>query len=154
VKSQLREVEGFPMGTQIDHLLRVFQTCFLGLKYQNPLYLPYATKNLTRSIYSIPPHYKRGGRLTKACTEVLYPELAFIRTQNGVPTVRRTLLRQPLFLPEYISTMKKISSGAVSRLLKWTRDNKWYFSQAKNMYIFTSLLNNPPTVIGFHQRRP
>ena len=144
VKSQLREVEGFPIGTQIDHLLRVFQTCFLGLKYQNPLYLPFATKNLTRSIYSIPPYYKKGGRLTKACTEILYPELAFIRTQNGVPTIRRTLLRQPLFLPEYISTMKKISSGAVSRLLKWTRDNKWYFSQAKNMYIFTSLLKNPP----------
>jgi len=143
-RSNLDDVKGFPIGIQIDHMLRVFQTCFEGLKYKNPLYLPFATNRMTRSLYSIPPGYKRGGKLTKACTEILYPELAIIRTQKGVPTIRKTLLRQPLFFPEYVSLMKGISSGAVSRLFKWRRGNKWYYDQTRNMYVFTALLNSRP----------
>jgi len=145
----LEDVEDSPLGTQIDHMLRVFQTCCLGLKYKNPLYLPLATNPLTRSIYSLPPHHKRGGRLTKACTERLFPELAFAKTQNGVPTIRKTLLRTHLFLPEYMALLKKVSSGAVSRLFKWTQANKWYYSLEQNSYIFTALLNTPPYGLWF-----
>jgi hypothetical protein len=144
VEDDLEDVKEFPVGTQIDHLLRVFQTCFLGLKYKNPLYLPLATNQMTRSIYCLSPRYKRGGRLTKACTELLFPELAFVKTQNGVPTIRKTMLRLPLFIPEYVSLINKISSGAVSRYFKWTQANKWYYSHDLNAYIFTTLLNRPP----------
>jgi len=144
VENTLEDVKGFPIGTQIDHLLRVFQTCFIGLKYKNPFYLPFATNKMTRSIYCLPPHEKRGGRLSKACTEILFPELAFIKTQNGVPTIRKTLLRMPLFMPEYVSIIKKITSGAVSRLLKWKQANKWYYSNDLNAYMYTTLFNTPP----------
>ncbi|MDD1779021.1 MAG: hypothetical protein LUQ65_12720, partial [Candidatus Helarchaeota archaeon] len=144
VRDNLEDVGHFPIGIQIDHLLRTFQTCFEGLKYKNPLYLPFATNNMTRSIYSIPPRFKRGGRLTKACTEFLYHELAVIKTQKGVPTIRKTLLRLPLFMPEYISTIKGISSGAASRLLKWKMANKWYYKQDRNMYVYNTILNQPP----------
>ena len=88
VRENLKEVEGFPLGTQIDHLVRVFDTCFLGLRYKAPLYLPFMTRDLVRSMYFISPHYKQGGKLTRACTEILFPELAFVKTQKGVPTVR------------------------------------------------------------------
>ncbi len=144
VEDNLEDVRDFPVGTQIDHMLRMFQTCTLGLKYKNPLYLPFATNQMTRSIYSLSPRYKRGGRLTKACTEDLFPELAFIKNQNGVPTIRRTLLRMPLFMPEYFAAINRISSGAVSRLFKWTQANKWYYSLDWNAKIFTTLLNKPP----------
>ena len=144
VADSLEDVKGFPVGTQIDHMLRIFQTCMLGLKYKNPLYLPLATNQMTRSIYCLSPHYKRGGRLTKACTEVLFPELAFLKNQNGVPTIRKTMVRLPLFMPEYLSVIKKISSGAVSRLFKLTQSNKLYYRQDLNAYIFTTLLNTQP----------
>ena len=144
VRESLRSVNDFPVGIHIDHLLRLFQTSLLGLKYKNPLYLPFATRKMTQSIYSIPPRYKRGGKLTKACTERLYPELARCRTQNGVPTLRKTLIRQPLFLPEYLSQVKGISIGALSRLFKFTKANKWYYNQDKNLYIFVTLLNKHP----------
>jgi hypothetical protein len=144
VKVSLAEVQDFPVGTQIDHVLRVFQTCLLGLKYKNPLYLPFATKPLTKSIYWLSPRYKKGGRLTKACTERLFPELAVVRTQNGVPTIRKTLWRLPMFLPEYAALAKKIGSGAVSRLFKWTKPNKWYYSDEWTSHIFTTLLNERP----------
>jgi hypothetical protein len=144
VEDSLVDVEGLPIGTQIDHLIRVFQTCFLGLKYKNPLYLPLATNRMTRSIYGLSPRYKRGGRLTKACTEILFPDLAFIKTQNGVPTIRKTVWRLPLFMPEYISVIRKISSGATSRLFKLRQANKWYYRQDLNAYILTTLLNRPP----------
>ena len=49
VEDNLEDVKEFPVGTQIDYLLRVFQTCFVGLKYKNPLYLPFATNQMTRS---------------------------------------------------------------------------------------------------------
>jgi hypothetical protein len=143
-EDDLKDVKRFPIGTQIDHLLRVFQTSFLGLKYKNPLYLPLAVGEMTRSIYGLSPRYKQGGKVTKACTEILFPELAFIHNQNGVPTIRKTLLRLPLFWPEYAAVIKKISSGAISRLLKWRQANKWYYSQDLNSYILTTLLNKPP----------
>ena len=94
VERRLREVDGFPVATQIDHMLRVFQTCMRGLGYKAPLYLPLATNPMTRSIYSLSPRHKKGGRLTKPCTEMLYPELARVRTQNRVPPIRRTVLRR------------------------------------------------------------
>jgi hypothetical protein len=144
VREALEEVGDFPIGTQIDHLLRAFQTSLLGLIYRNPLYLPYATKPMTRSIYWISPTYKRGGRLTKACTELLFPKLAHVRTQNGVPTIRRTISRMPLFLPEHISLIKKISSGAASRLFKWTKPNKWYYRDEWTALSVRTLLNEPP----------
>lgn len=71
-------------------------------------------------------------------------ELAVVRTQNKVPTIRKTMIRTPLFLPEYISVVKKVASGAVSRLFKWKQANKWYFSHDLNAYVFTTLLNTPP----------
>jgi hypothetical protein len=143
--SRLEEVKTFPIGTQIDHMLRSFQTSLLiGLKYRNPLYLPLATGALTRSIYGLSPSYKKNARLTRACTEILYPELARIRNQKGVPTIRKTLLRQPLFLPEKYIVVRDITNGAMSRLLKWKQSNKWYYQQDRNTYVFTTLLNTPP----------
>jgi hypothetical protein len=144
VQDNLEDVRDFPVGTQIDHMLRVFQTCLECLKYKNPLYLPFATNQMTRSIYGLSPRYKRGGRLTKAYTEVLFPELAFVKTQNGVPTIRKTMLRLPLFVPEFISTINKILSGALSRHFKWKQANKSYFNMNLNAPIFTTLLNTPP----------
>ena len=44
------DVDGFPVGIKIDHLLRLFQTCNSGLIYKNPRYLPFATKQITISI--------------------------------------------------------------------------------------------------------
>ena len=143
-KDNLAEVKDFPIGTQIDHMLRMFQTCLLGLKYKNPVYLPLATGPMTRSIYWLSPRYKRGGKLTKACTELLFPELAFVKTQNGVPTIRKTMSRLPLFMPEYLSLFKKISSGTLSRLLKWTKPNKWYYSDEWTAHIFKTLLDSMP----------
>jgi hypothetical protein len=122
----------------------MFQTSLLGLKYKNPLYLPFATRPLTRSIYWLSPSCKRGGRLTKACTEILFPKLARVRTQNGVPTIRKTIPRLPLFLPEHLAMVRKVSSGFVSRLNKWTKPNKWYYSDEWTALIVTTLLNEKP----------
>jgi hypothetical protein len=143
-RMNLADVESFPIGIQIDHMLRIFQTCSLGLKYKNPLYLPFATRKMTQLVYSIPPRYKRGSKLTRASTEVLYPELAVVKTQKGVPTIRRTLWRLPRFLPEYVSLFKGITSGVKGRLFKWTASNKWYYNQRENMFMFSTLLNTPP----------
>jgi len=144
IKESLEDVSGFPVGIRIDHLLRVFQTCNDGLIYKNPRHLPFATKDMTRSIYNIPPHFKRGGKLTKACTEILYPELAFVKTQKGVPTVRKTLLRTFLFMPEYFSEARSIMSGATSRLLKWTESNKSVYQWTINAPAIKTLLTKPP----------
>jgi len=144
IEESLEDASGFPVGIRIDHLLRVFQTCSDGLIYKNPRYLPFATKHLTHSIYNIPPHFKRGGKLTKACTEILYPELAFVKTQKGVPTIRKTLPRTFLFMPEYVSIARSIMSGAVSRLLKWTESNKPAYKWSKNAPAINTLLNKPP----------
>lgn len=140
VTEALKEVADYPVGTQIDHLLRAFQTCSVGLMYKDPLYLPLATGPMTRSVYSLPPRFKRGGRLTRACTERLFPELASIKTQSGVPTIRRTMRRQLAFMPEYVALAKKIANGAVSRLFKWKEAK----GADARVDVFKALLNNPP----------
>jgi len=144
VAGELRDVAEFPVGIQIDHLLRVFQTCCVGLMYKDPLYLPLATNRMTRSIYSLPPHVKRGGRLTRACTEHLFPELARVKTQNGVPTIRRTFRRLPLFVPEYAALAKTVANGAVSRFVKWKKPAAWQYSNTYTEGVATTLLNEPP----------
>jgi len=144
VGGELRDVGHFPVGIQIDHLLRVFQTSCVGLMYKDPLYLPLATNRLTRSIYSLPPHIKRGGRLTRACTEKLFPELARVKTQNGIPTIRRTVRRLPLFVPEYVALAKTIANGGMSRLAKWKRPSAWQYSDVFTSNVVSTLLNEPP----------
>lgn len=144
VEGALKDVDKFPIGIKIDHLLRMFQTSNSGLIYKNPRYLPFATRDMTRSIYTVPPHFKRGGKLTKACTEMLYPELAFIKTQKGVPTVRKTIGRSLLFMPEYAAQVKSIMSGAFSRLLKWTDSNKPGYKWSENSPAITTLFTKPP----------
>ena len=144
VEKALEDVSDFPVGTRIDHLLRVFQSCNTGLIYKNPRYLPFSTRSMTRSIYRIPPHFKKGGRLTKACTESLFPELAWIRTQKGVPTVKKTMLRTFLFSPEYFAAATQIARGAFSRLLKWTKSNKPAYQWDINAPALETLLNTSP----------
>jgi hypothetical protein len=153
VKEALEDVSEFPVGIKIDHLLRLFQTSNTGLIYKNPRYLPFSTKYMVRSIYQIPPNFKKGGRLTKACTEILFPELAWIKTQKGVPTVRRTLLRTYLFMPEYVSTAKSIMSGALSRLLKWTESNKPAYKRNMNAPAIMTLVTKPPFSNWFSSSR-
>ena len=118
VEGGLKEVETFPAGIQVDHLLRIFQTCAWGLERKKPFYHPLGTKELTRSIYTLPPQLKKLGRLTKACTEQLFPQLAHTKTQYGVPTIRRRITRMPLFLPEHAAQAKKIANGVVKRLYR------------------------------------
>ena len=105
-------------------MLRVFQTSLQGLGYKAPCSCHGDERHDPVHLQSLPRH-KRGGRLTKACTEMLYPELARVRTQNRVPTIRRTVLRSPLFWPEHLATVRHVSSGAITRLLKWTEASKW-----------------------------
>jgi hypothetical protein len=124
VEKELTEVEKFPAGIKVDHLLRALQTTTFGLSMKRPFYLPLALRDMTRSIYMIPPHIKRWGRMTKACTEILFPELAFTKTQNGVPTVRISMTRLPLFLPAFLATLRKVARGTISRLLKLQHTTK------------------------------
>ena len=137
-------VAEFPIGIRIDHLIRMFQTSNAGLIYKNPRYLPFATKEMTRTVYNLSPHFKRGGRLTKACTELLYPELASVRTLKGVPTVRKTPRRILLFMPEHLAVARAVMIGAVSRLLKWTESNKPDYQWSRNATTIMTLLNTPP----------
>lgn len=144
VERALEEVSGFPMGTKIDHLLREFQTCYSGLVYKNPRYLPFASSRMTRSIYNLPPRFKQGGKLTRACTEILYPELAVMKTEKGVPTIRKTLLRSHQFLPEHLAFAKCVFKGAVSRAFRLTDSNKWYYKWSLNAPALRTLLMEPP----------
>ena len=116
IRESLDAVDEFPAGTQVDHLLRQFQTCIWGLPRRKPFYHPLGTSQMTRSIYALSPEVKQGGKLTRACTERLFPKLARLKTQNGVPTIRYSWMRTPLFLPEYLSEVKKISNGLMRRL--------------------------------------
>jgi hypothetical protein len=138
VRVELDDVRDYPIGTQIDHLLRAFQTCSVGLMYKDPLYLPLATNAMTRSIYNLSPEFKRWGRLTRACTEQLFPELAHVNTQSGIPTIRRTLRTQAAFLPEYVAVVRKIAKGGISRLFKW----KQVKGADASADLFATLLNN------------
>ncbi len=145
IEEALREVRDFPIGIKIDHLIRSFQTCNnTGLIWKNPLYLPLATREMTRTVYNVPPRYKRAGRMTKACTEMLWPELALVRTQKGVPTIRRTPLRAPLFWPEYLANLRSVARGTVSRLLKWSDSNKPSYKWSDNAPAIRTLLTKSP----------
>lgn len=140
----VQDVLGFGVGTQIDHLLRLFQTGAVGLKYRYPLYLPLAGSAMTRSIYQLRPRLKQGGRVTRAATEQMWPELARIRTQNGIPTIRRTARTQHLFLPEYVATARKIVRGFNTRILKVRTPNKIGYSIDLNAEVLDTLLGRPP----------
>jgi hypothetical protein len=144
INKSLLEVNNFPIGTQMDHLLRLFGTCSLGLKYRNPLYLPLATMKMTRSIYNLSPKFKKAGKLTKACTEILFPKLAYIKNQNGVPTIRRTFWRWPYFIPEKISIIKKVVNGFLGRLNKLRQAKKWHLNNNASSSLFEKLLNVSP----------
>jgi len=79
---------------------------------------------MTRSIYQIPPGYKSNGKITRACTEKLFPQLAFMKTEMGIPTIRQTYRRFPLFSPGYINQTKKLISGVQNRFLKFGQTKK------------------------------
>jgi hypothetical protein len=144
ISSSLKEVNNFPVGIQMDHLLRLYGTCLLGMKYRNPLYLPLATMDITRSIYNLSPKFKKAGKLTKACTEILFPKLAFVKNQNGVPTIKRTFWRWPYFIPEKISIIKKIVNGILGRLNKLRQAKKWYFNNNASSFLYKKLFNQSP----------
>lgn len=118
IKDALEEVEGFPSGIQVDHLMRVRYGCLLTAHTKRPFYFAFAPRDMTRSTYNVPPSMKQGGGQYKAITEMLWPELAWIRTQAGVPTVRKTFLRKPLFIPEHYSRIKKAFKGIARQKLK------------------------------------
>ena len=118
VDSALEQVSDFPAGIKVDHLLRQFQVVNWGLEVTQPFYLPLATRDITQAIYCINPKYKAKSQLTRSCTENLSPNLAWINTQNNVPTIRKSILRAHLFIPEYIASIKKIKNGINNRLLK------------------------------------
>jgi len=143
-RTAIREVRNFPIGIQIDHLLHIFQTCNTGLIYKHPRYLPFASKELTKSIYKIPPKFKQGGKLTRACTEILFPEISQVKTQKGAPTIRKDFLNFHRFIPEYISLAKSISSGVSSRLLKLKDSNKPGYNWERNYKFIRAILTNPP----------
>jgi hypothetical protein len=124
VREALSGVDQYPAGLQVDHLLREFQTCLRGLSIKRPFYLPFATKHMTASIYKLLPRFKAGGRLTRACTERLFPDLAFTKTVNHVPTVRRSITRVHLFLPEYYSALRKAANGLTRRLMRFRQSSK------------------------------
>lgn len=117
-------VSSFPAGTQVDHLLRTFQTALWSLVYRQPFYLPLGLRDITKSIYSVPPGFKQQSKLTRAATELLFPKLAFAPTANGVPTIRQTWRRTPLFLPGYYATARKITLGAIRRAAHFKQDSK------------------------------
>jgi len=143
-EAAIREVRSFPIGIQIDHLLHIFQTCNTGLIYKHPRYLPFASRELTKSIYKIPPRFKQGGKLTRACTEILFPEISLVKTQKGVPTIRKDFLNVYRFIPEYVSLAKSITSGVSSRLLKLKDSNKPGYNWGRNSKFIRAILTNPP----------
>jgi hypothetical protein len=115
IKKSLDGSHKFDAGIKVDHLLREFQTCRWGLTMKHPFYLPFGSKEMTRSIYGVPAHFKNRGKLTRACTELLFPRLAYTITQNGIPTIRKSLIRTPLFWPEYLAEATKILKGLSRR---------------------------------------
>ena len=143
-KAALAQVGDFPLGTQIDHMLRMFQTSAWGLKYRVRVYLPLATGAMTRSVYQVRPRWKSWGRLTRASTEILWPELAAVRTQHGVPTVRKRFTNQHRFLAEYVATARSISRGLNKRVLKLSPPKKIGYSADMNAAVLDTLLKRPP----------
>jgi hypothetical protein len=124
IRESLDAVDGFPAGTQVDHVLRQFQTCVWGLSRRKPFYHPLGTHQMTRSVYALSPGVKQGGKLTRACTERLFPQLAHLKTQHGVPTIRYSLMRTPQFVPGYVAEAKKISNGLMRRLYHVRQNSK------------------------------
>jgi len=120
----LRDVDTYLAATQVDHLLRVFQTCTWGAGIKQPFYLPLGLRDMTRSIYQMLPRYKSSSKITRACTEALFPQLAFIKTEMGVPTIRKTCGRSLLFIPEHLIGIKKLTSSVQRRLFKFEQAKK------------------------------
>lgn len=114
----LEEVAGFPAGIQVDHLMRVRYGTLLTANLKRPFYFAFAPGEMARSTYNVPPNMKKGGNQYKAIIEKLSPELAWIKTQSGVPTVRKTALRFPLFVPEYYSKFKKSVKGVARQMFR------------------------------------
>lgn len=127
LRRSIETVDKFPTGTQVDHLLRDFQNStwgLWGLYLRQPFYLPLGLKNLTKSIYNVPPSFKSSGKIVRAATELLFRELAYTKTQYNVPTIRRTIIRLPLFLPGYYTSIKKILRGALRRVGRFQQQSK------------------------------
>jgi hypothetical protein len=146
-RKALSSVDQFPAGLQVDHLLREFQTCLRGLSMKRPSYLPLATKHMTTSIYQLSPRFKKGGYLTKACTEALFPALAFTKTVNHIPTVRRSITRFHLFLPEYYSTVRKVANGFTRRFMRLRQSSKTLSGHHRldiHRPTMMAILNHPP----------
>jgi hypothetical protein len=61
---------------------------------------------------------KKGGNQYKAIIEKLSPELAWVKSQAGVPTVRKSVMRLPLFFPEYYSKIVKSVKGIARQVFK------------------------------------
>jgi hypothetical protein len=143
----LKDVDNFPDGIKVDHILRIYQTSLWGLKYRYPIYLPCATIPMTRSIYNIHPNFKKGGRLTKACTENLFPKLALLKTQHGVPTIRKTFKRTHLFIPEYTSKLRILLFKILRRKLNiWSSSilTQNYLRTDINSSIYMTILSEEP----------
>lgn len=120
------EVSDFPIGTQVDHLLRIYQVCALGTSgfaRRQPFYWPLGLRDMTRSIYNLPPAFKQGSKLTRAATEFLYPAFARLETDESVPTLRRTVGRWPLFMPGYYAKAKKFALGGARRMLRYQQSS-------------------------------
>ena len=146
-KRNLKNIRKFPAGTQVDHLMRMFQTCLLGLSIRHPFYMPLGLKDLTRSIYQIMPHHKQDGKLTRAVTEDLFPELARLKTQTGVPTIRWRLSRAFLFWPGKVALIKKAVLGFQRRILKMSLKSKSLSKHHRldlNEPVMKALLNSSP----------
>lgn len=117
IEKSLEEVSHLPAGIKVDHLMRTQENCLFGLHAKRPFYFPYAIRDTTRAIYQLPANMKQGGRLAKAATEILFPKLAFTKTQKSVPTIRKTASRMHLFLPEYYSVLRKAANGMARHFL-------------------------------------
>ncbi len=153
IEFSLHDVDTHLAATQVDHLLRVFQTCTWGGGIKQPFYLPLGLRDMTRSIYQMPPGYKSSSKITRACTEALFPQLAFIKTEMGVPTIRKTCGRFLLFLPEHMSGIKKLTSSVQRRLFKFGQEKKSLsMNHRKNHHqamVMKKILNSGPYAAWF-----
>jgi hypothetical protein len=117
--SSIDDVHQFPAGTQVDHVLRSFQVALMGcwsFPQRQPFYWPLGLKEMTKSIYNVPPEFKARSKLSRAATEKLFPALARMRTDDKIPTLRQTAFRFPLFVPGYYTKTKKVVLGGVRRV--------------------------------------
>lgn len=147
VKNSMKDVSHLPAGTQVDHVLRMHQNAPWGLSVRQPFYLPLGLKELTRSIYGVPPKYKNHGQLTRAATELLFPKLAYTKSQANVPTIRRTIARLPLFVPGYYALAKKLALGAIRRMGKFQQKSNSLARHHRidhHAPVMQMLLNNSP----------